>query len=446
MGQGRGSSMSSVAIENYMSAFKQLEGKFIAPWFADNRKQALEKFQQDGFPTLRQENWKYTDVGPITQCDFKSAEKTNLTNEQIDNVRFKELDCLEMVFVNGHVSSKPQKLPDGIIIESLVSASEKHDELLQQHLGSYVDYTPGSFTALNTAFMNDGALIYIPDNAVLEKPICIFYLCTSSNQPFITHPHNLIVLGKNAQAIVIENYIGLDEADYLTNAVTEIDTGNGASLTHYKIQQESSKGFHIGSLNAQQDKDSQFESHSISLGGKLVRNDIISNLAQPGAEVTLNGLYMGRDRQHIDNHTLINHLEPHTRSQEYYRGVLDGYARGVFNGKVIVHKNAQKADAHQSNANLLLSDNAEADTKPELEIYADDVKCSHGATVGQLDETMLFYLRTRAINEDTARSLLTYAFAKDVINRIKFISIRERLEQLVIGHLPDANLIREFST
>ncbi len=441
--------MSNVAIKNYISAFKQLEGEFIAPWFTNNRKQAFEKFQQDGFPTLRQENWKYTDVRPITKGHFKCSEKIHLSSKKIDDIRFKELDYHELIFVNGHATQDSHTntitLPENVLIENLVDANEKHSDLLQQHLGAYIDYTPGAFTALNTAFLHDGALIYIPDNTVLEKPICLYYLSSNTKQPFITHPHNLIVLGKNTRATVIEYYIGLDEADYLTNAVTEIVTGSGASLTHYKIQQESNQGFHIGNLNAQQDKDSQFESHSISLGGKLTRNDIISNLAQPGAEVTLNGLYMGNNHQHVDNHTLINHLEPHTRSQEYYRGVLDGHSRGVFNGRIIVHKNAQKTDAHQSNANLLLSDNAEADTKPELEIYADDVKCSHGATVGQLDEAVLFYLRSRAIDEDTARSLLTYAFAGDVINRIKLTPIRERLEQLVIGRLPDANLIREFA-
>lgn len=440
--------MSNAPVEHYLSAFTQLESKFIAPWFSDRRKAALGNFRQNGFPTLRQENWKYTDVRPIARLEFNLAkkEKNGLSNDQIDRIRW-GLDCQELIFINGHFSSSNScinNLPGGVILESLVTAADSSTDIVRKHLGNYADYSTGSFTALNTAFLHDGALVYIPENTVLDKPICIFYLSAASKQPFITHPRNLIILGGNAQATVIESYIGTASSDYFTNSVTEVIIHAGAKLEHYKIQQESEQSFHIGSFIAHQEKNSRLESHSISLGGRLVRNDLISNLTQPGAEVTLNGLYMANNRQHVDNHTLINHLEPHTRSEEYYRGVLDDHARGVFNGKVIVHKDAQKTDAHQSNANLLLSDNAEADTKPELEIYADDVKCSHGATVGQLDKQMMFYLRSRAIEEEKARSLLTYAFAEDVINRIKFAPIRKQLEDLVIGRLPDAALIREF--
>jgi len=442
--------MTSTAVEYYLSAFTQQKGKFIAPWFSDQRRAALDSFQQNGFPALRQENWKYTDVRSITKRNFILTEKGNgsVPKNQINSIRFNELDCHELIFINGHFSSKNSRignLPDGVILESLVIACDIHPDMLQKHLGNNANYTIGAFTALNTAFLHDGAMVYIPDDTVLEKPICIFYLSTETKHSFITHPRNLLILGRNAQATVIESYTGIENADYFTNSVTEAVIRAGAKLEHYKIQQESEQSYHIGNFMAQQEKDSRLESHSVSLGGKLVRNDITSNLAQPGASVTLNGLYMARHRQHVDNHTLINHLEPHTKSEEYYRGVLDDHARGVFNGKVIVHENAQKTDAQQSNANLLLSDNAEADTKPELEIYADDVKCSHGATVGQLDKQMLFYLRSRAIEEDKARSLLTYAFAEDVINRIKFVPIRKRLEDLVIGRLPDAALIREFA-
>ena len=248
----------------------------------------------------------------------------------------------------------------------------------------------------------------------------------------------------NTEATLIENYIGLDDANYFTNTVTEVSLADGANLQHYKVQQESLNSTHIGNLNVMQQKDSRLISHSISLGGSLVRNDIHSQLAAEGASVVLNGLYMTKGKQHIDNHTRVDHLKPNTHSEENYRGVMNDNSRAVFNGKVIVHPQAQKIEAHQHNANLLLSDNAEIDTKPELEIYADDVKCSHGATVGQLDQDMLFYLRTRAIDEETAKSLLTFAFVEEVISKITLAPLRERLEHLVVGQLPDANLIREF--
>jgi Fe-S cluster assembly protein SufD len=255
----------------------------------------------------------------------------------------------------------------------------------------------------------------------------------------------LIILSENSQATVIESYIGLNDSDYFNNTVTEVCMKQNAHLQHYKIQQESMQAYHIGSLKITQAKDSRVESHSISLGGALVRNDIHSLLEAEGAGIRMNGLYMATGKQHVDNHTRVDHMRPHTSSHEIYRGVLNDHARGVFNGKVVVHKDAQKTDAVQSNANLLLSDNAEVDTKPELEIYADDVKCAHGATVGQLDQDMLFYLRSRSIDENTAKSLLTFAFADEVIRRINLDPIRKRLEYQVIGRLPEADLIREFA-
>jgi len=324
-------------------------------------------------------------------------------------------------------------------------ALEQDDGQLTKHIAQYADNNVSPFTALNTAFIHSGSFIFVPDNIVIEAPINIVYLCGMVDKNLATLPRNVLVLGKNAHATVIESYIGLDDTQYFTNAVTEASLGPGAQLTHYKIQQECRKSYHVGNFYIHQDKDSRCESHSISLGGSLVRNDIHAQLNAEGSEIILNGLYLADGKQHVDNHTRVDHLKPHTRSEENYRGVLNDHARGVFNGKVVVHKDAQKADAQQSNANLLLSDNAEVDTKPELEIYADDVKCTHGATVGQLDENMLFYLRSRAIDEETAKSLLSFAFAEEIISRIQFKPIRDRLEHLVVGRLPDADLIREFT-
>ncbi len=440
--------MSQSAIEHYTSEFDRLQPGYAA-WLNPQRQSAIESLQQTGFPDLRQENWKYTNIGPITKRKFitTDANFNGLTPAQLDGVRFSEMDCHELVFDNGNYSaslSTLHKLPKGVIIQSLSEALTDNRTVIEPYLNRYAKSDKDGFVALNTAFLESGAFIFIPDNVYIEEPVHLLFLANKQPQAFVTHQRNLLVLGKNARATVIESYVGFDEAEYFTNTITEITLASSAVLEHYKLQQESQRGYHIGKLYAHHQRDSRVESHSFSLGGALVRNDIEIDLAEQGAGVSLNGLFIASGRQHIDNHTRVNHTKPHTSSEEYYHGVLDGSARGVFNGKVIVHKQAQKTDAHQSNKNLLLSDNAEVDTKPELEIYADDVKCSHGATVGQLDKTMLLYLRSRAIDEETAKSLLIFAFVEEIIKRIKFMPIRKRLEAIVVGKLPDANLIREF--
>jgi len=437
-------------IQNYLNDFKQLHDEVKTDWFSEQRLSALNLFKETGFPSSRQENWKYTDVRPIAKKSFSniSATTTSITAEEISAVRFQDLDCYELVFINGVYSkeySRLDSLPENIVIENMASALSKDKDFLKKHLSHYADNNVSPFTALNTAFIQHGTYINVPKNTVVEKPINILYLSKENAQPFATHPRNLIIMGEHSEATLIENYIGLDNANYFTNAVTEVSLSTASILKHYKIQKESLSAYHVGNLNVTQGKDSQFESHSISLGGSLVRNDIHSQLAAKGASIVMNGLYMTDSKQHVDNHTRVDHLKPNTHSKENYRGVLNGKSRAVFNGKVVVHPQAQKIEAHQNNANLLLSDDAEIDTKPELEIYADDVKCSHGATVGQLDQNMLFYLRSRAIDEETARSLLTYAFVNEVMRDISLAPIKNRLEHLIVGQLPDAELIREFT-
>lgn len=434
-------------IENYLNDFKAFKND---DWFSENRQSALNLFKEVGFPSSRQENWKYTDVRPIAKKSFSNSktQAVTISTDEINNIRFQGLDCIELVFINGVFSEENSvldDLPKGVVVENIADALAKDNELLAKHLAQYADNKVSPFTALNTAFIQNGTFINISANTVIDKPISILYLSKDNSSPLATHPRNLVVMGQHSEATVIESYIGLDDANYFTNAVTEVVLSPDSVLNHYKVQQESLNAYHIGNLNVMQDKNSKLESHSISLGGALVRNDIHGQLAAEGAEIIMNGLYMTGDKQHVDNHTRVDHLKPHTLSTENYRGVLNGKSRGVFNGKVVVHPQAQKIEAHQNNANLLLSNDAEIDTKPELEIYADDVKCSHGATVGQLDENMLFYLRSRAIDEETARSLLTYAFADEVISKINFAPIRNRLEYLVVGQLPDAALIREFT-
>ncbi len=436
-------------IKNYSADFMQLKNTKENDWFSKQRQSAFDIFQECGFPNTRVEDWKYTDVKPIAKNTFSNITESNVAsdNNEIDEILIKDLDCVNLVFINGAYSEKYsdiKNISSKIVIKSMADALINDESLLKKHLTKHINQELNSFTALNTAFIQDGAYINISANTNIDKPINITYISRDSNHPFATHPRNLIVMGENSNATVIENYVGSGKVNYFTNSVTETVLLQGAVLKHYKIQQEGSSAFHIASLNTSQSKDSRFESHLVSIGGALVRNNINASLNEEGAEIIMNGLYMTEDVQHVDNHTRVDHLKPHTQSHQNYRGVLNGKSRGVFNGKVVVHPQAQKIEAYQNNANLLLSDDAEIDTKPELEIYADDVKCTHGATVGQLDDDMLFYLRSRAVDEKTARSLLTYAFADEVISEINIKEIQNKLERLIIGRLPDSSLIREY--
>ena len=443
--------MTDNAVNYYVNEFRRLQSRLGNDYLAENRLEALEKFRNSGFPTRRMENWKYTDIKPITRKDFTIPDRLfeQVKTGYLDKARLQGIECHELVFINGIYSthfSSIKTLPETVIIEDLSNTGNSRRKLVSEHIARYADPGQHSFAALNTAFMKHGALIYVPENTVLDFPVNIIYLAGFNDKPTVIYPRNLIIMAAGSEATVIENYIGFDNAEYFTNTVTEVSMHAGSRLRHCKIQQESLASYHIGNFHISQGKNSQLESHSISLGGSLVRNDIHSQLQADGSTIRMNGLYLAGGRQHMDNHTRVDHQKPHTSSRENYRGVLNEHARGVFNGKVVVHKDAQKTDAEQSNANLLLSDDAEVDTKPELEIYANDVKCSHGATVGQLDKDMMFYLRTRALDEVTAKNLLTYAFADEVIRHIDPVALRNYLEQLIISHIPDIGMIRKLAT
>lgn len=416
---------------------------------AELRKSGLQSFQELGFPTRRQENWKYTDVRKLSRETFTLNDTVvDLPAGQIDRVRISEPDCYELIFINGRYSpahSRTGDLADGIVITDLDSALQDHPDLVADHIAQYSEMDFSGFTALNTAFLQQGSLIALPANAVFERPVHLVYINTHQEQPFTGQVRNLVILGDNSECTLIESYTGIDDAVYFTNTVSEIRLNAGSRLLHYRLQQESRNSFHLGHTTVHQLQDSRYESNVISLGAELSRTDLNCRLLARGAETVLNGLYMVNGHQHTDHHIRIDHTVTDTRSSQKYRGILDENGRAVFNGKVMVHKGADRTDAAQSNANLLLSDKAEVDTKPELEIYADDVKCSHGATVGQLDQQMLFYLRSRGIDVQTARSLLTFAFAEEIIREIRLPAIRDRLEQSVVGRLPDADTIREFT-
>ena len=439
--------MTEAAVSHYLAEYDQFRDNLSSPWLAQRRASALEYLKTHGFPTRKTEQWKYTDVSPITRRNFTlgKAALTDVDETFVDSLRFSSLGSHELVFINGTFSaelSRNVQLPHGVTARSLQSARTENAALLERYFTH--EEIGHAFTALNTVFLNDGVLVHVADETELPAPIHIIYLSSQAGEAQMSHPRNLIVLGRQAGASIIETYAGTPDSEYFTNSHTSILGQPGSRLDYYKIQQESQRAYHIDNTRIRQQADSRIDCHSLSLGGKLARSDIDVELDEPGAEVNLNGLYLANQRQHVDNHTLIEHKQPHTVSNEHYRGIMNGHSRAVFNGKVIVHEQAQKTEAHQSNANLLLSGNAEVDTKPELEIYADDVKCSHGATVGRLDENMLFYLRSRAMDEDTARSLLTFAFADEIIRDIKFPEIRERLEHSIAGELLDTELIEEF--
>jgi len=431
----------------YLSNFARFEkesaenGHF---WLDRLRKAAMKRFTELGFPTTRNEDWKFTSAAAIAKIPFRHgapADENGLTAKALERASYKIDDAVQLVFVNGHYAperSLLRSLPAGVIVSSLAAALDTHRDLIEPHLTRYAAYQDRAFTALNTAFIQDGAFVYVPAGKLVDKPIHLVFVTTAAGEGAVSHSRNLIVAGKESRATVVETYAGLEEEVYFTNAVTEVLAGDSAVVDHYKLQRESREAFHVATLQVQQQRGSNFSSGYFGFGGALVRNEVRAALDGEGCECTLNGLYMAGGRQHMDNHTVIDHAKPRCASHELYKGILDGNAHGVFNGKIFVHQDAQKTDAKQTNKTLLLSDDAVINTKPQLEIYADDVKCTHGATVGQLEDDAIFYLRSRGIDREAARSLLTFAFANDIIGRVKVEAIRTRLEETLLAahHLP----------
>jgi Fe-S cluster assembly protein SufD len=400
------------------------------------REEAIARFAELGFPTTRDEEWKYTNVAPIAKTPFRPAgdKARELALGRLEQLGLGELCRNRLVFINGHYSaelSSLRRLPEGVEMGCLAQALSDGAGRLEIHLGRYADYRSHSFVALNTALMEDGALLFVPKGKLIDEPIHLLFVSTAPEKAIVSHPRNLIVLERDSQATVIESYVGWGEAVYFTNAVTEIIVGENARLDHYKVETESEAAFHIATVQASLERSSNFASHALALGGALVRNEVNAELSGEGGECTLDGLYVAARRQHVDNQTRIDHVRAHCTSRELYKGILGGTARGVFNGKICVHKAAEKSDARQTNKNLLLSEEAWIDTKPQLEIFNNDVKCTHGSTIGQVDQDALFYLRSRGIGLDAARHILTHAFASEVAGRIKVASLRNYVDQLL---------------
>jgi len=420
---------------------RDLSGSKLA-WVKAIRKSAMSRFLKLGFPTRRNEQWQFTDIRPITEIPFKLGMKVDFdvtrAREIIAAYPFGAIPSHQLVFVNGNYSPELSSLQGGddFVVGNLATFFETDlQDVVESHLARYADVENHAFTALNTAFFHDGAFIRLPKGRAVNLPVHLIFVSSALHEPLVSHPRVLIVAEPDAQAAIIESYIGQNGEITFTNSVTEIAVGENARIDHYKLEWESPKALHIHTIQVQQDRNSRFTSHSISAGGALVRNDLNVIQAAEGTESTLNGLTLLAGRQHVDNHTTIDHTKSHGTSRELYKGVLDGSSQAIFNGTIIVRPNAQKTDAMQTNKNLLLSERGLVNSKPELQIYANDVKCKHGATVGQIDPDQMFYLRARGLGEMEARRLLIHAFASEMISRLELEPLRVSMEVFISNWL-----------
>jgi Fe-S cluster assembly protein SufD len=409
------------------------------------RREAMDKFHSIGFPTTRNEEWRFTSIAPIAKVEFEPVLRYASSGVTKADIRKFSLETEHrLVFVNGHCApefSNVGNLPNGVVCGSLASAVHTSDPNVVSFLARQVKIDETPFVSLNTAFLQDGAFIYVPDEIELNESIQLLFVA-SGKKPFMASPRNLIIVGKRSRVSIVETYVSLTDQSHLTNAVTEIVAGDESVIEHDKLQNESLNAFHVAMIQTGLGANAQFTSNSIAVGGSIVRNNVTVVLNAERSECTLNGLSLGTGTQMIDNHTTIDHAKPNCSSHELYKAILDGKSRGVFNGKIFVRPDAQKTDAKQTNKTLLLSDEAIIDTKPQLEIFADDVKCTHGATVGQLDAEQIFYLRSRGIGETAAKDILTFAFAADVVSRVHVDPLRKQLESLIHERLDQGRLVQ----
>jgi Fe-S cluster assembly protein SufD len=423
---------------------KSLNGQSEQP-LHQVRKKAIAWFEENGFPTIKQEEWRFTNVSPISKTQFSATTPTASSAVNIEAVQpfFIDNEFIRLVFVNGAFTPELSNVGDlakGVTVSTLQEAMENEQDVIKTNLAKHANIDENGFVALNTAFLNEGAYVHVGKNIVLEQPIHFLNVATDASNQRVVHPRNLIVADENSQLQLIESYVSLTDGAYFTNPVTEVIAGDNAVVDHYKIQNESTAAFHTSLTQICQKRSSVYRSHNYTFGGAITRNDLNAVLDGEGIECTLNGLYLATGKQLIDNHSVIDHAQPHCNSHELYKGILDDQARAVFSGKIHVHPDAQKTDAIQSNQNLVLSEEATVDTKPQLEIYADDVRCTHGGTVGQMDKDGIFYLRARGIGEETARNIMIQAFAGEVAQSIKNEAVREHLESLVLARLKDGHL------
>jgi Fe-S cluster assembly protein SufD len=426
----------------YLSHFfaneKKLNGEH--PWLKEFRNAAIAHFSELGFPSTRNEEWRFTDIAPVMEIPFRPAVPVNqpLSFAELPKISFPDSNFTQLVFINGFFSeslSSVRGVPEGVHIGGLAAAFEPYRSILEPILNSRRDFGNNAFLMLNNAFLSDGAFVYIPSGTSLPNPIHLLFLSASASDSAISFPRSIIFAGRGSQASVIESYAGLDSGLNFTDSATEVHMGPSSIIDHYRIQRESMNAFHIAALQVFQEQDSSYVSHSLSLGGSLVRNNFDVFLSGSGADCTLNGLYALGGRQHLDNHTSIDHGKPYCTSRELYKGILDDSASAVFNGRIVVRKDAQKTNARQTNKNLLLSRQSTINTMPHLEIFANDVKCTHGATIGQLNAEELFYLRSRGIDLRTARMILTYGFASELLSLLKIKPLQRQMDEALLNRL-----------
>jgi Fe-S cluster assembly protein SufD len=437
------------ALEGFLEQYTALEverSRNGQGWLQPARRAAIARTEELGFPTTHDEDWRFTNLASLAQTAFRPAEAgtARVSARSLESFEFVDCDCPRLVLVNGRFApglSSLSGVPTGVRVESLAQALATDRGALEPHLGRYEDFHQEVFSALNTAFFTDGAFVLVPRRTVLDQPIHVLYITATEFTPTATHPRTLIVAGDESQFAVVEDYVALGDGVYFSNAVTELAVGEGSVISHYHLERESRQAFHVATLRSRQGRSSSVTSHTMLMGGALTRRNVHPVLAGEGGECIINGLFMANGQQHMDNYMKVEHQSPRCESRQFYKGILDGQSHGVFHGRIIVHKDAQKTDSKQTNMNLLLSEDAQIDTKPQLEIYADDVKCTHGATVGQIDDEAIFYLRSRGIAEASARALLLYAFAGEVLQRMKIQPIRRHLERLVTQWVPQGSLL-----
>ena len=438
----------NAGLQGYLESFKKFENGAEVNWLRPVRQAAMARTSELGFPTVRHEDWKFTNVSPIAKMSFSATAKgAALSPDDLAPFVFPDRESARLVFVNGRYVpelSDSCSQPGGVIACSLADSLKFNRELVELHLAKHADYENDFFSALNTAFIEDGSFVYVPGGAIVEKPIHIIYVATRTEAPIVMHPRNLIIIGANADVGVIEEYVSLGGEEYSSNVVSEVVVGENAVVEHYRVERESAKAFNVGTVRVHLERGSNVACHGAFLGGGLVRNNVHPVLAGEGAYCLINGLFMTDGRQHVDNFMRVEHASPHCDSRQFYNGILNDSSSGVFAGRIVVHKDAQKTDAKQTNRNLLLSDQATIESKPQLEIYADDVKCTHGATIGQLDEEAIFYLRSRGISKEMAQTLLLFGFATENLERMRLPYIRRYVEGLVMDKMPQGEMLKKL--
>jgi Fe-S cluster assembly protein SufD len=438
--------VTATAGTEFRAAHEQLvagRGRTAPDWVGELRTRGIRGFEEQGLPTLRDEDWRFTSLARLAETSFSlGADAADVPADAVRPWLFPDLPGPLLVFVDGRYASalsRPGGLPEGVLCTSLAEAVRSHEDVVRPHLDRLAPSRPEPLTSLNAAFLEDGLFLHVPRGVVVEGAVHALFLATEGAGT-MAHPRNLILVGETAQVSVVEDYVSLGSGASLTNAVSEVVVEDGGVCAHYVLERENEESLAVTTVHAEQGRDSQFASHSALVGGALVRNNVYPVLRGEGGWCLLNGLYVPTGRQHHDTFMVVHHASPHCDSRQFYRGILNDRARAVFSGRIVVHEGAQKTDAKQTNMNLLLSDDALIDTKPQLEIYADDVKCTHGATVGQLDAEAIFYLRARGVPEREARGLLTFAFVNEVLDRMDLEPVRATLRGELERRLPGVKL------